>query len=88
MAATTTVLAISAASGSPVLTGMAAGAAGRILDLINYGAIAIALGHADTGSAAANRFICPGLANLSVRAGGGVLVIYDGPNSRWRVVEP
>lgn len=83
----TTSIAYLNGAGAPVLTGMTAGVMGRLVYLLNVGSVDIALGH-ETTSTAANRFSCPNAANLTVRAHGGVAVIYQTTSSRWCVVAP
>lgn len=58
--------------------------AGRKVRLLNIGSNAITLAHESGSSSAANRFVCPGLTNLSLLAGAGVELWYDGTSSRWR----
>ena len=48
----------------------------------------VTLAHDSTSSTAANRFFCPNNANLTIRARGAVMVVYDGSSSRWRVIAP
>lgn len=57
---------------------------GRVVRLLNIGSNAITLAHESGSSSAANRFVCPGLTNLSLPAGAGVELWYDGNSSRWR----
>jgi hypothetical protein len=67
-----------------VLTGLATGAPGRVLALMNVGTNELDLEDEGGSSAAANRFALAG--NLAIPAGGAVLLIYDGVASRWRVL--
>jgi hypothetical protein len=68
------------------LTGIQGGAEGRVLYLHNVGAQPIVLLN-DATSTAANRFLCPEAANMTLEAGRSVQLIYDGTSQRWRVVE-
>jgi hypothetical protein len=75
-----------AATGAVNLTGLhAASNAGSKL-LINISAFTITITHADVSSAAANRFRCPGAANLSLTAGRGVWIWYDTVSDVWQVM--
>lgn len=74
------------------ITGLAGGAAGRLLWLTHVGTNAantLTLTHEDAASTAANRFLLPN----ADRAGGTILAIgntvklwYDITSSRWRVL--
>jgi hypothetical protein len=66
------------------LTGIAGGANGRVLALMNVGAFELDLEDEGGTSAAANRFTAPG--NIVVPAGTSALLIYDGAVSRWRAI--
>lgn len=66
------------------LTGIAGGAAGRLLVLHNIGANDISLSDADAGSAAANRFALA--ENKTVTAGEAAVLQYDSTSSRWRMI--
>lgn len=70
------------------ITGLAGGAPGRRVLLVNIETVAgdVTLKHADAASAAANRFVGANLADVVVRAGGSTLLWYDGASSRWRIV--
>jgi hypothetical protein len=68
------------------LTGLTGGADGRTMELINVGANPLVLVH-DATSTAANRFLCPTSANLTIGANSGVNLIYDATSSRWRVLD-
>jgi hypothetical protein len=70
------------------ITGLAGGADGRILTLINTGVFPISLVYDSASSTAANRFYCPGgtgvvFALTSIAA---IQLIYDSTSSRWRVI--
>lgn len=66
------------------LTGIAGGSDGFSVRLFNIGAFAITLVH-DATSTAANRFLCPNSANVTLRPNGFVDLDYDATSSRWRV---
>lgn len=66
------------------LTGLQGGASGRRLTLSNVGAQDIVLVH-DATSTAANRFLCPSSANMTLGANDNVETWYDATSSRWRV---
>ena len=70
------------------ITGLATGVAGRLLMLSNGGANNLVLVYNSGSSTAANRFFCPGLADVTVRPGGAVWLYYDGASAVWRVVAP
>lgn len=63
------------------VTGLAGGAAGRVVSITNVGSTAFVLTSQDTGSSAANRFALPFAAD--VRPGQSVALEYDGTLSRW-----
>lgn len=66
------------------LTGIAGGADGRVLILINVGTNALVLKDADAGSTAANRFDFGADTTLGAKA---VAVIqYDATDSRWKML--
>lgn len=67
------------------LTGITFQVAGRRLLLCNIGAFDLVLVH-DATSTAANRFYCPGSANLTLNPNDAVEIWYDSVNSRWRVI--
>lgn len=67
------------------LTGLTGGSAGRQIRLINVGGFDLVLAH-DATSTAANRFLCPGSANLTLHPNDSVLLWYDGTSSRWRAI--
>jgi hypothetical protein len=77
--------------GVPAITGLAAQDAGRAFILGNMGSTAIRLVHQSTSSAAANRFVLPGGADIVMAGGDLVTMWYDGfpvgsPTNRWVVV--
>lgn len=72
-------------SGNATLTGLAGGADGRILILINIdAAFKLTLTDEDAGSSAANRFSLGG-SSVILEPGGSVILIYDSTSTRWRV---
>ncbi|MDQ2080248.1 DUF2793 domain-containing protein [Xanthobacteraceae bacterium Astr-EGSB] len=66
------------------LTGLAGGASGRILTLVNVGAAAITLDGESAASAAADRFAIGSA--IVIGPDQGVALIYDAASSRWRAV--
>jgi hypothetical protein len=66
------------------LTGLAGGADGRLLCIVNAGNNGILLANEDTNSAPANRFSIG--ANLTIAAGQSVMLLYDAIASRWRAL--
>jgi hypothetical protein len=66
------------------VTGIAGGADGRLLIIVNVGSNALVLKNADAGSTAANRFDFGADCSLS---GKQVAVIqYDATDSRWKML--
>ncbi len=63
------------------ITGLAGGAAGRIVILVNIGAFQITLTPEDAASTAANRFTSA--FGKTILAGLAVVLIYDSTTSRW-----
>lgn len=69
------------------VTGIALGASGRVLAVVNVStANAITLTHEDAASTAANRLLLPSGANLTLPPNGAALLVYDATSSRWRVL--
>ncbi len=66
------------------ITGLAAGANGSLLTLVNVGSNAITLQNANSGSSAANRFAFSG--DVTITASQAASIWYDGTSSRWRLV--
>lgn len=66
------------------ITGLQGGSAGRILALVNVGSFPIVLKSESGSSTAAYRFALP--YDLTIPAGYGVLLQYDGTSSRWRLI--
>src|SRR3954447_13757840 len=66
------------------ITGLAGGAEGRLVSLINIGGQAIVLADESSSSSAANRFTLG--ASLAVAAKQAALLRYDGTAARWRLI--
>src|SRR4051812_10178879 len=82
-AATASVLQLSS-DASRNITGLAGGAEGRIVSLINIGGQPIVLADESTSSSAADRFTLG--ASLTVAAKQAALLRYDGTAARWRLI--
>jgi hypothetical protein len=67
------------------ITGLAGGAAGRILVLINIGGFNIRLRHLNGSSAAGNQFKIG--YDLTVLPDQGVIIQYDATSTKWRLVQ-
>lgn len=63
------------------ITGMANGAAGRVITLYNAGNFTITLTHEDAASTATNRFFFYGAANLRLKSNQSITLYYNA--SRW-----
>jgi hypothetical protein len=72
-------------AGAASLTGIAGGAAGRVVRIFNVGSNSITLLDENAGSTAANRIRTPG-AGRSIAENGSVTIWYDSTSSRWRVL--
>ena len=72
--------------GNSTLTGLAAQSDGTMRIFENLGPGTLTLANENAGSAAANRFTCPGAADLTIASGGGVVLVYDATSVRWAVV--
>jgi hypothetical protein len=72
-------------AGAASLTGIAGGAAGRVVRIFNVGSNSITLLDENAGSTAANRIRTPG-AGRSIAENGAVTIWYDSTSSRWRVL--
>jgi Protein of unknown function (DUF2793) len=81
--ATASVLQLSS-DASRAITGLAGGAEGRVISLINIGSQPIVLVDESTSSSAANRFALG--ANLTVAAKQAAMLRYDGTAARWRLI--
>jgi hypothetical protein len=55
-----------------------------LVTLMNGGAFDAVLKYNDGNSTAANRFILPGLADLTLTPGASATFYYDGVSSLWR----
>lgn len=66
------------------ITGLAGGADGRTVFLVNVGSFNFVLMDGDTGSSSANRFNLE--ADITVRPDCIVQLLYDSTSSRWRAV--
>lgn len=69
------------------VTGLVAGAAGEARTAVNVGTQNIVLKHQNAGSAAANRFLCGGAADITLAADEIAMLWYDATTARWRVVK-
>jgi hypothetical protein len=81
--ATASVLQLSS-DASRNITGLAGGAEGRLVSLINIGGQPIVLADESTSSSAANRFTLG--ASLSIAAKQAAMLRYDGTAARWRLI--
>jgi alpha-tubulin suppressor-like RCC1 family protein len=68
------------------ITGIANGADGKLLTLMNVGAATATLSNQSVGSAAGNRIITGLGIDLLIPVDGSVLLTYDSGASRWRVI--
>lgn len=69
------------------ITGLAGGASGRAILLVNVGSHAITLKHQSGSSDAANRIVTQWAGDNAIAASGGAAVLlYDGTTERWRVI--
>jgi len=68
------------------ITGLANGADGRQLTIVNAGSNAATLTNEAAGSTAGNRIITGTGANISIPAGSSISLVYDSAASRWRVI--
>jgi hypothetical protein len=73
-------------SGAYSLSGMVAPAVSREVTLFNYTVQVLTIEHQDAGSTAANRFICPGSADVTVPIFGCVRAIYSPLTAAWVVL--
>lgn len=72
------------ASGAVNITGLAGGADGRVLILVNTGTQTITLKDESVSSTASNRFALTG--DVAIAADGFAIILYDATSSRWRVI--
>jgi hypothetical protein len=68
------------------VTGIANGADGRVIMLVNTGANNLVLLSENAGSTAANRFHFPGGDSIIIGPDGSLTLIYDSGLSRWKFV--
>lgn len=71
---------------SRAIGGLAGGWANRRITIYNVGSNDLVIAHEGGSSTAANRFLLPGSASLTIASLGGASFIYDGASSRWRCV--
>lgn len=78
---------LTVSSGTPVITGLAGGAEGRVVVLTNIHATnSIDLSHDTGGSSAANRFFFHDAATKTIPPlGGTITLFYDDTTDRWRM---
>jgi hypothetical protein len=70
------------------LTGVANGAANRLLAVVNRSpSHTLTLKHQDAGSAAGNRFLLPAGSQWVLGPGDGIWLYYSGTDSRWYGIE-
>lgn len=81
---TAAVLRLSASAPSLSITGLAGGADGRIIVVLNIGAETFSLVDESASSSAANRFALS--ADIAITQDESVTLIYDSTSSRWRVM--
>lgn len=67
-------------------TGFAGGVNGKMLMIFNNTTQDMRLRHDDNGSIAANRIWCDNHTDLTIRRGGGCILMYSAIKSRWVVV--
>jgi hypothetical protein len=79
---TATILRLST-DASRTITGLAGGADGRVITLLNVGSNDLVLSGSDGSSSAANQFSFAG--TYTIGAQGGLTLIYDSTSSRWRI---
>jgi hypothetical protein len=73
------------ASANVAVTGLANGAAARVVRIFNASTYDIVLAHESTSSTAANRFNIPLGIDVTLRPGDTYTLTYDSVSSRWRV---
>ena len=78
---------ITASTNPTNITGIAGGADGRLIYIVNVSAAnALVLQNENVGSAVANRIITGSGADVSLAANGVATLLYDASSSRWRIV--
>jgi hypothetical protein len=84
---TATVLRLEASGAARVITGLQGGSDGRIIILYNIGTTyGIQLNTENLSSAAENRFLFTGVANVFLAPNTSIALIYDSTLSRWRAI--
>lgn len=69
------------------ITGLAGGASGKAILLVNVGSHAVTLKHQSASSDAANRIIVPWAGDYAIAASGGAAtLVYDATTERWRAI--
>lgn len=71
-------------AGAITWTGIAGGAAGRVLFVVPIGAGGLTINHEDAASVEPNRCSFPAAANLALVTGRVGVLVYDDASSRWR----
>jgi hypothetical protein len=66
------------------VTGLVALADASAVTVVNIGTTNLILNHEDGASTAANRFLLPGSANLTLTPNASAALRYDGTSARWR----
>lgn len=77
---------VSADAHGRTLTGIAGGAAGRLIRLLNTGSKDIIVSHNSTSSSASNRIALPLELDMVLRPGDCWTLVYDSVSSLWRVI--
>lgn len=67
------------------LTGLAGGADGRVVFILNVGSFDLVLKNASGSSSASNRFLLGGT-DVTLTADKGAFLLYDSTSSRWRLI--
>ncbi len=83
---TTNLAAVRLTGAAPVLRGIAGGANGKYLVLVNASGVSVAVKNADANPTAANRILTGTAADITLTADASLLLQYDSTSSRWRVV--
>lgn len=82
------IVVLAAAAGAASITGMAGGAHGRMVYVVNTGGTNVTITHQDASSSAANRFLTPTAASIVLTANQGTMWMYDTTTglNRWRLM--
>ncbi len=83
---TTNISAVRLTGAAPVLRGIAGGANGKFLVVVNASGVSVAVKNADSNPTAANRILTGTSADLTLAVDASILLAYDSTSSRWRVV--